>query len=499
MTISVIAVTIAVSAVTAYLIYDMRKSQVASVALIAKIAGDRNSAALAFQAKGSIEGNLEIYHFSPSIRAVCIYNESGELFGAYKPEDNRQDFCKPKFSLLPRTLEHLITVQDDIVHSGSILGHIYVVSDTREIDSYVAEITKISLLVTALTLIFIFMTAIYFSRTLSGPVLELTSTIQSITDSKNYSVEAKTYYNDEIGILAKAFNKMLGEVLKRDKELADANERLEEKIVQRTREYYEAKQKAESANRAKSEFLRNMSHEFRTPLHAILSFSSYGLEESDAIGNMELRTYFQHINNGSARLGKLVNEVLDFAKLENNNQKFDMKYADLRDLSSRAYEPVSSLLKDKDIQLNIDHCTSRVGAICDHDKIIQVITNLFSNAIKFTPAGKSITLRTFVDNNMACVSVTDEGVGVPQEETEMIFESFRQSSRTNNGAGGTGLGLAICRDIVLAHQGKIWVENNPSGIGVCVTFTLPLASSLKTFYDQPTTYYHGGSHATATH
>lgn len=470
--ISVIAVAIAITAVTLYLIYDMRKSKFESVKLIAAIAGDRNSAALAFGTKENIQNNLEIYRFSPSIRAVCVYNEAGDLFGEYVADvKSKQEFCLARFSTLPNKIQELITVRDEIRHNGMLLGWIYVVSDTSEIDNYVARITLISAIVICITLVLIFLATFYFSKTLSGPIMELTSTIKSITESKNYTLHAEVDYRDEIGVLASSFNKMLAEVIKRDKELAVANEELEEKILLRTRESLEARRKAEHANEAKSEFLRNMSHEFRTPLHAILSFSSYGLSECDTEQHYELKKYFDQIRKASERLGKLVNEVLDFAQMEHGTHNLLMKYTDLRELAGRAYEVVTSLLKDKNIMLCIEHYEHEVGVVCDNDKIIQVITNMLSNAIKFTPPGKTITLRTQVINNMSVLSVSDEGVGIPEEEKEVIFESFRQSSRTNAGTGGTGLGLAICRKIINAHQGRIWAENNNS-TGACITFIL---------------------------
>lgn len=472
--ISVIAVAIAVTTVTLFLIYDMRKSKLEAVDLIAKIAGDRNSAALAFGTKESIQKNLEIYNFSPSIRAVCIYNEFGVLYGLYRPSEKiqKENYCLPQFSSLPETIPGLISVRDEIRHKGMFLGRIYVVSDTREINSYVVKTTQISCIVMGVTLIFILLATVYFSRIFSGPIQELTTTIQSITQSKNYNLEARTGYSGEIGILASSFNEMLGEVHKRDRALALANEKLEEKIALRTSELLEAKQRAEHASEAKSEFLRNMSHEFRTPLHAILSFSIYGLSECAGDEHYEIRRYFEQINKSSERLGNLVNEVLDFAQLEKGTHAFAMQHADLRELANRACEVVAPLVKEKQLMMYVEHHKHPVGVNCDHGKIVQVITNLLSNAIKFTPAGKALVVKTQVISNMAMLAVVDEGIGIPEGEKEEIFESFRQSSRTNTGTGGTGLGLAICKKIVEAHEGKIWAENNTSGVGSCVAFIL---------------------------
>jgi signal transduction histidine kinase len=327
--------------------------------------------------------------------------------------------------------------------------------------------------VLAVTLLF----TLYFGRTISDPLLELATTAQSITDSGNYDLKARTSYPDETGVLASAFNEMLKEVRKRDNALMMANEGLEEKITLRTAQLEEAKRKAELANEAKSEFLRNMSHEFRTPLHAILSFSTYGVKEYQTSAREELKKYFELMKKSSERLGKLVNEVLDLARLEHGSQPLLTAYYDLRELADNVAESMESLLKNKNITLNVEHAPAPVGTLCDSDKILQVITNLFSNAIKFTPPGRTITLKTHIHRSgateEALLSLADEGVGIPEEEKEMIFESFRQSTRTNTGAGGTGLGLAICRNIIAAHHGRVWAENNAPGNGACFTFCLP--------------------------
>jgi signal transduction histidine kinase len=147
----------------------------------------------------------------------------------------------------------------------------------------------------------------------------------------------------------------------------------------------------------------------------------------------------------------------------------------MSDLSSRAAELVAPLVMEKNIRFRVECSEDKPTAVCDADKIIQVITNLLGNAIKFTPTGNGITLKATVINEGTPhveVSVQDEGIGIPEGEEAMIFESFRQSSRTNTGAGGTGLGLAICRRIVEAHAGKIWAENMPGG-GAKVTFRIP--------------------------
>jgi len=478
MGISLAAVLSTVAAVTTYLIYDMRKSKMAELEVTAAITGDRNGAALAFLDNARARRNLEIFRMNPSIMSACIYDAKGAFFAAYEAERAAGGvICPPTAQDVQHNISGKFVSYQEIRQAGEVIGNVYLLSDTREINAYVRKILQISGTVALLVLAAISLLTIYLQRTISGPILELAAMAKSITENRDFTLEAKAVYQDETGVLARAFNNMLAEVRNRDRELTQMNETLEQKVKSRTEQLESAKRKAEAASEAKSEFLRNMSHEFRTPLHAIISFSSYGIKEFESTARDQLGQYFELIQKGAERLGRLVNEVLDLAKLEQGDHTFLLKRCDMRELALRSADMVRPLLADKNVALEFDHSGGSSELVCDHDKIAQVITNLLGNAIKFTPSGRTITLRTGTINGngteQVTVSVIDEGVGIPESEKETIFESFRQSSRTNTGAGGTGLGLAICRSIVKAHGGHIWAENNADGPGACVTFSIP--------------------------
>jgi signal transduction histidine kinase len=474
--ISVMAVMLTILSIGAFLIYDIRASKTQELSVTAAITGDRNGAALLFLDNERVQRNLEIFRLNPSVLVSCIYNDQGMLFAGYKA-DGSDMACPEQASMLQATIPRMLIALQDIKQNMQVLGKVYIVADTREINDYINKILLISGIVTLVVCSVVWLLAMYMQRSISTPILQLAHTAQEITANHDYSIEAKSDYSDETGVLARAFNEMINVVHARDIELKQANETLEQKVEIRTRQLEESKRRAEMASEAKSEFLRNMSHEFRTPLHALISFSSYGIKEYETAERSQLQQYFTMMQKGAQRLSKLVNEVLDLARMEQGEQMFTMAKSNMVDIAARSAELVQSLANEKKLTLKLEHALPAIDVVCDQDKIMQVITNLLANAIKFTPNGNAITIEMVVNNQdtdrRITVAVVDEGIGIPENEVEMIFESFRQSSRTNTGAGGTGLGLAICRSIVQAHSGRIWAQNNPSGKGARVSFTMP--------------------------
>jgi signal transduction histidine kinase len=480
MSISLIAVVLTVCAISAYLIYDIRKGKENQLASTAALTADRNSAALLFLNNEQVRSNLEVFRQNPAIAAACIYDAQGRLFGSYQAGGTEGAGCPPVSRDAPRNVKDMLVALQDIRKNGERIGTIFMVANMLEVRNYIHKIILISANASLLMLVLTLLIAVYFQRTVSKPILDLAATAQAITENRNYTIKAKSAASDETGVLAHAFNKMIDEVRKRDRELQNANETLEVKVAARTRELEEAKRRAETANETKSEFLRNMSHEFRTPLHALISFSSYGVKEHATAPPQQLKRYFEVMQKSAERLTRLVNEVLDLAKLEQGGASFSLSPCNIGELSVQAADMIRPLIEQKQILLITDLPRVPAMANCDQDKIMQVITNLLSNAVKFTPPEKRITLHIrkndAKENPEIVVSLTDEGIGIPDEEKELVFESFRQSSRTNTGAGGTGLGLAICREIVGAHGGRIWAENNENGPGTRMIFTLPAAA-----------------------
>ncbi len=243
-------------------------------------------------------------------------------------------------------------------------------------------------------------------------------------------------------------------------------------MKERTIELNEAKEKAEAANQAKSEFLANISHELRNPMHQILSYSKYGVDKINK-PREKLLHYFDQSRRAAERLMVLLNDLLDLSKMESGKMQYEMKLNNVYQIITEAVSELKPALEEKNQSLIVFEPSISTKVICDYYKVGQVMRNLLSNAIRYTPEEKSIEI-LFKQNLITSlqVSVRDQGLGIPENELTSVFDKFTQSSKTKTGAGGTGLGLAICQKIIAAHNGKIWAENNPEG-GATFNFILP--------------------------
>ncbi len=259
-------------------------------------------------------------------------------------------------------------------------------------------------------------------------------------------------------------------------ELHHYKDHLEELVFQRTDDAIKSKLQAEAANKAKSEFLANMSHELRTPMHGILSFAKFGIERIDRVDQKKLQSYFQEIHSCGERLLRLLNDLLNFSQLESDKVIYNYQQRSLYETVVLAVAEMQSLLENKNIKLNLLQPPFLNDVYIDKDKIIQVVINILSNAIKFTKEECCISIDILEKENNCVLKIKDNGMGIPQDELDVIFEKFKQSSQTDSGAGGVGLGLAISKRIVEDHGGHIWAESNVEG---GATFFVSLAKKNK--------------------
>jgi len=280
------------------------------------------------------------------------------------------------------------------------------------------------------------------------------------------------------------FTEVTTEQRKMEMALYNAKENLEQMVEERTHALREAKHEAEAAYAAKTEFFTNITHELRTPLHAIINFSNFGKRKVKTAEAEKLEQYFEDINRSGTRLLRLVNDILDLSKHQANKINLTLDAQEYVSVIRDAINELSALIEARNIQIKITNDATAKEAYFDRERIMQVMINLVGNAVKFSEPNSTISiriedaaqsLRRKSDPAGIMISILDEGIGIPETELDTIFDEFAQSSKIKSGnfTGGTGLGLAICREIIQAHHGKIWASNNPSG-GAKLSFTLPL-------------------------
>jgi len=247
--------------------------------------------------------------------------------------------------------------------------------------------------------------------------------------------------------------------------LAIQNARLFREIEVKSREL-------ETASRHKSEFLANMSHELRTPLNAIIGFSEVLSERLFGDINDKQAEYLDDIVVSGRHLLTLINDILDLSKIEAGRMDLDRSLFDLPGAIGNALSLVRERAQRRGITLTSE-LDPALGAIdADERKVKQVLINLLSNALKFTPEGGTVGVHARMAGDFAEVAVSDTGVGIPPEDQAAVFEEFRQVGAASKRAEGTGLGLAISRKFIELHGGTIRVDSEV-GRGSTFTFTLP--------------------------
>lgn len=224
-------------------------------------------------------------------------------------------------------------------------------------------------------------------------------------------------------------------------------------------------------DRLKTELLSTVSHELRTPLSSIKGYATTLLEHGDVLSREEAREFLEIIDGESDRLDELIRNLLDMSRLEAGVLRIDREPTDLSEVARVCIQRVQRLTDRH--QLLLEWGTDQLADV-DPSRIAQVMNNLLENAVKYSPDGGEIVLAAQPQGAMLQISVSDQGVGIPQRDLHRVFDRFhRVEGEISKRVGGTGLGLAICQRLVEAHGGKIWVESR-LGKGSTFYFTVPL-------------------------
>lgn len=306
--------------------------------------------------------------------------------------------------------------------------------------------------------------SVRLSRGITKPIRNLTDTMATVRSEQEFSRTVEGGSIRELSVLADSFNDMMDNIRERDDRLAKHRDRLEDDVADRTRDLLVAKDEAEAANAAKSDFLATMSHEIRTPMNGMLVMAEL-LTKADLSEN--LRRYAEVISSSGRSLMTIINDILDLSKIEAG--KLDLETTDMR--ISAVIRDVLVLFQERAAEKQLDLAgfidpAVKDAVLSDPVRLRQIVGNLVSNAIKFTETGHvavNVTVlggREHSGHQSLRISIEDTGIGIPQDKVATIFEAFSQADQsTTRKFGGTGLGLAICKKLAESFHGRLYAES----------------------------------------
>ena len=249
---------------------------------------------------------------------------------------------------------------------------------------------------------------------------------------------------------------------------------LEKKVIARTKELTQALSEIQAVSKRKTDFVSAVSHELRTPLTSIKGYASILLSEKLGAIPPEVKERLEKINKHSDELTHMVNDLLDIARIESGKFEMRLEPLDITEMVATNLDLLAPQLKEKSILLKTNIPKGLSLALADKTQVSRVFINLISNAIKFIPEKSGlINISAFESSDCVQINISDNGIGMSQEDSEHIFDEFyRVDNAINQKVKGTGLGLSLVKNIINAHQGTIWVDSRPNQ-GATFSFILP--------------------------
>jgi len=484
-------------------IAQFRRWLAESVVQSANFANDRLVDPLRWGDRGRAQDVLHMLRQNKQIIAAQLYDAQGAPFARYMRDREHIELPvrpgAPGIIFGSRTLEVVHRMQ---VFEEAPVGTLYILADSSAILLHAGVYLVAVLLILLMSMLVSYVLSRRLQESVSQPIRNLASIARIVSEEKDYTIRGFRQSEDEIGELVDEFNEMLSQIQNQERQLKEAQDKLEERVLRRTRQLqeetekhkstaatleveikereraelaaHEARAAAEAASRSKGDFLANMSHEIRTPMNGIIGMTELLMGTPL---NATQTKYAEAVRRSGRSLLKIIGDILDFSKVEAGLLEIEPIPFDLQVACEDVVELLSTRADEKGLTLILRYAPELPRRVVgDAGRIRQILANLISNAVKFTHEGYVLlnvecTGRT--NDRMAVrFSVEDTGIGTPADKLQSIFGKFQQADKNvARTYGGSGLGLAISKQLVELMGGAIGVESR-EGVGSRFYFTL---------------------------